>query len=536
MARFLFFLWGLLLAFPVGAGPLPADRAFVFSASLNQDQELVLQWDIAPGYYLYRDRISLTPLKGKKFLPETIVLPEGISHRDEIHGHYQIFSDSVQVPVVLKGVSRGILQLDIAYQGCSSDGFCYTPIRKTLNVDLSKVVAPALLDPYVHSADEVAESNLGGDQIEHFLTGNRFLMVLGFLGLGLLLAFTPCVLPMVPILSAIIVGQRRANAHLKPRSFLLSLTYVAGMAITYAFAGVVIALIGRNIQSALQQPWVLILFSGVFILLALSLFGLYELQLPVRWQRQLGKLTGRQQGGTFLGVFLMGCLSTLIVSPCVSAPLVGVLAFIGQTGDVWLGLLALASLGIGMGLPLLLIGLSAGHLLPRTGPWMTALERVFGVVMLGMAVLMLMRVFPVTGIAGGGGQKAVSSTLFTTVHSPAELDQGLREAHRAGRPVFLDFYADWCAPCVLMDRSVFSRADVQAALQPFSRLRVDLTAHRATDRQILQRFQQVGPPAMVFFDCSGRMMTHLTVSGETGAQTLLTRIQSTRQTSACQTL
>ena len=217
--------------------------------------------------------------------------------------------------------------------------------------------------------------------------------MLSFLGLGLLLAFTPCVLPMVPILSGIIIGHRKKN-HIRLKHFFLSLSYVSGMAITYAIAGVVIALIGSSIQAELQKTWVIVLFSSLFVLLALSLFGFYELQLPRRFQRHIATLSHKQSGGTYIGVFLMGCLSTLIVSPCVSAPLVGVLAYIGQTGDVILGTVALLALGIGMGIPLLLIGISADKILPKAGPWMVILERIFGFLMLGIAIWMLSRMIP----------------------------------------------------------------------------------------------------------------------------------------------
>lgn len=541
MMRFMkHFIWRVLLLLiltgPVAGGqstPLPADRAFVFSATLNQQQEVVLQWDIAPGYYLYRDKISFTPAKGDQLLPLVTQLPKGVPHSDTIRGTYQVYAHSLRVPLALKGVPKGVLRLDINYQGCSRAGFCYTPIRKILDVNLSEIKAPALLDAYVRSAGE-AESAPADNQAMRFLSGNRFIMVLGFLGLGLLLSFTPCVLPMVPILSAIIVGRQRRHEGEKSRAFLLSLAYVTGMAGMYALAGVLVALAGRNVQTALQQPLAVAFFSGMLVLLAMSLLGFYELRLPARWQHQLGVLTGRQKGGTFIGVFLMGALSTLIVSPCVSAPLVAVLGFIGQTGDVWLGVLTLTALGIGMGIPLLLIGASAGRLLPRTGPWMIFLERVFGVVMLLMAVWMLSRALP--GTMPAKGVQGAHSQLFTRVQSSAGLDEALKQAHSDGKPVVLDFYADWCLPCLRMERSVFTKRTVQQALRPFVRLRVDLTDNPAYGQVLLRRFQQVGPPAVIFFDCNGRLQTALSLAGEASTTQLMTRIQQTERMPACQAL
>lgn len=513
--------------------PLPADQAFQFSASLSQNHQLVFTWDIAPGYYLYRDRISFTPLSGGGLFPERVALPKGLSHPGLNGAPMQVYTHTLRVPLRLQGIPKGVLRLDIRYQGCSQSGFCYTPMHRRLDVNLSRVQGPALLDPFVQTADEMdrpSEEDLG---LTRFLSGNRFLMVLVFLGLGLLLSFTPCVLPMVPILSAIIVGGRRSGAEQKSRSFLLSLAYVAGMAGMYALAGILVALVGRNIQTALQQPAVIVVFSGILVLLALSLFGFYELQLPLGWQRRLGRLTHQQKGGSFVSAFLMGCLSTLIVSPCVSAPLVAVLGFIGGSGDVWLGLLALASLGIGMGIPLLLIGLSAGKLLPRTGPWMTALERFFGVVMLIMAVWMFSRALP---DKLSTDRPADGKALFVRIHSAEELDQALRQARRVGRPTLLDFYARWCIPCRRMDQTVFSAAAVRAVMQPFVRLRVDLTDNPAWGRVLLQRFQQAGPPAVLFFDCAGRLLTNLSLSGEVDAKHLMKHIQNTGQMLSCQVL
>ncbi len=559
--------------------PLPADKAFALSAYLDQDSQLILEWNIAPGYYLYRNQLKLGGV-GK------VQLPTGQLKHDMLHGNYQAYMGVLKIPVTSIITKRGVLHLNIDYQGCSSAGFCYTPIKKVLKIKVSSLTHPQNLNQYVESVGEnvkkTAESS--NDDILKFFDGRHLLFILfSFLGLGLLLAFTPCVLPMVPILSGIIVGQGKKQN--KKKSFFLSLAYVSGMAMTYAIAGVVIALIGSSIQAELQKPWVIVLFSGVFVLLALSLFGFFELQLPARFQRQVTELSNKQRGGHYIGVFLMGCLSTLIVSPCVSAPLVGVLAYIGQTGDVVLGALALLALGIGMGIPLLLIGISADKILPKAGPWMTLVERIFGFVMLGLAIWMLSRMIPgpislalwatlfvvsaiylavfsvplriqwftkgvavaalvygiilMVGALEGNddifypwaefktsAQMDSAKSVFKVIHSMDELEQEWARAKSIKQPVLLDFYADWCNSCVIMDRTVFSKEDVQAALEnKIIVLRVDLTKNDAFDRAIQKRFHVVGPPTIIFFNSQGQELTSLRIVGEVNAKKLLMQLE-----------
>jgi len=559
--------------------PLPADKAFALSAYLDQDSQLILEWNIAPGYYLYRNQLKLGGV-GK------VQLPTGQLKHDMLHGNYQAYMGVLKIPVTSIITKRGVLHLNIDYQGCSSAGSCYTPIKKVLKIKVSSLTHPQNLNQYVESVGEnvkkTAESS--NDDILKFFDGRHLLFILfSFLGLGLLLAFTPCVLPMVPILSGIIVGQGKKQN--KKKSFFLSLAYVSGMAMTYAIAGVVIALIGSSIQAELQKPWVIVLFSGVFVLLALSLFGFFELQLPARFQRQVTELSNKQRGGHYIGVFLMGCLSTLIVSPCVSAPLVGVLAYIGQTGDVVLGALALLALGIGMGIPLLLIGISADKILPTVGPWMTLVERIFGFVMLGLAIWMLSRMIPgpislalwatlfvvsaiylavfsvplriqwftkgvavaalvygiilMVGALEGNddifypwaefktsAQMDSAKSVFKVIHSMDELEQEWARAKSIKQPVLLDFYADWCNSCVIMDRTVFSKEDVQAALEnKIIVLRVDLTKNDAFDRAIQKRFHVVGPPTIIFFNSQGQELTSLRIVGEVNAKKLLMQLE-----------
>jgi thiol:disulfide interchange protein DsbD len=403
------------------------------------------------------------------------------------------------------------------------------------------------------------------DRLARLLGEQRFLAIPAFFGFGLLLAFTPCVFPMVPILSGLIAGQGASLT--RRRAILLSLTYVLAMAATYTVAGVLAALLGHNIQAWFQNPWAIGVFSGLFVLLALSMFGLYELQLPSHLQNRLVDWSNRQRGGHHAGVAVMGLLSALIVSPCVAPPLIGALTFIAVTGDVALGAAALFALSLGMGAPLLAIGASAGHWLPRAGHWMERVKAVFGVLLLGVALWLLERILPPTlamvlwatllivtasymgalqpvahgapawrtlvkglglvlliygilllvGVAAGGrdpwqplrgiGLMANAATeapapAFRRVKTAAEVDQAVRAA--GGRPVVLDFYADWCASCRELERDTFTDPEVRAALARMVTLRADVTAHDDADQALLKRFGVVGPPAILFFGPDGR--------------------------------
>jgi len=394
-----------------------------------------------------------------------------------------------------------------------------------------------------------------------------------FFGFGLLLAFTPCVFPMIPILSGIIAGQ---GAGLTTRkAFVLSLVYVLAMALTYTLVGVLAGLLGANLQAAFQNPWILTAFALVFVGLALSMFGFYELQLPSSLQSKLAELSNRQQGGTLIGVAIMGLLSALIVGPCVAPPLFGALIYIGHTGDALLGGLALFALSLGMGVPLILIGTSVGRYLPRAGAWMNTVKAVFGVALLGVAILMLERLLPpalamvlwalllicsavymgalnqlqpganawfklwkglglvlliygalmLIGAAAGGRDTlqplrglipggGVEQLGFKRIKSVADLERELAQARSDGQPVLLDFYADWCVSCQEMERYTFSDPSVMAELRRFVRLQADVTANDAEDRALIQgRFGLPGPPAILFFDRAGRELTHFRLVG-----------------------
>lgn len=552
------------------SSPLPADEAFVLSVYPNGSHQVIAEWRIAPGYYLYRDRLRISD--AAKQITK-IDLPQAEIKKDAIRGKYLAYSGILTVPILLKTISTNELKLRIDYQGCSQQGFCYPPIQKNISLRLAanNPTTPSTPFSLLTNQNEVQAAL----QSQHLAA-----LFLLFVGLGLLLAFTPCVLPMVPILAGIIIGQKQP-VHTK-KAFFLSCAYVLGMAITYALAGILAALLGSAIQTWLQKPWILVTFSGVFVLLAISLFGFYDLRLPKSFENRMTFWSRQQKSATYLGVLIMGILSTLIVSPCVTAPLVGVLIYIGQTGNILLGAITLFAMGLGMGLPLLAIGISAGKWLPKTGPWMEAVKKIFGILMLGMAIWLLSRIAPQTlivflwgmlllgtavflgfflphligwptlnrllgifvGISGmllmlgssvsGSNilstsqepkQTAATAThAFIVVHNNAQLNKELARAEVARKPVLLDFYADWCDSCLVMERRVFARENIKEALAGFVLLRADLSDNNADDEAMMKRFQVIAPPTVLFFDVKGRELTSQRIVGEVNAKEFLARL------------
>ncbi len=379
---------------------LDADVAFVFAPAIEDGNTLVARWTIAPEHYLYRDKFTfnLTDADGVRL--DTPRIPAGEEKDDEFFGRIQVFHDEVVVrlPLLRDNTAPTPMTLEAGYQGCAEAGICYPPMKKQVSFDLPDggaaapgatmaaapaAAAPAIADELISEQDRLAASLAGG---------NTLLTLSGFFIAGLLLAFTPCVFPMIPILSSIIVGQ--GHTLTTQRAFTLSSVYVLAMAVTYTVAGVLAGLFGSNLQAAFQDPWVLSTFAAVFVALAFSMFGFYELQLPSALQSKLTEVSNRQQGGTLTGVAIMGLLSALIVGPCVAPPLMGALIYIGQTGDPWLGGAALFALSLGMGGPLVAVGTAGGKLLPRAGHWMDVVKAVFGVMLLGVAVWMLERILP----------------------------------------------------------------------------------------------------------------------------------------------
>ncbi len=540
---------------------LEPDRAFVLSVVPTDPNTLLLRWDIAAGYYLYKDKIGLNLMDAPGVRIQAVDLPTGKAIEDEFFGRQEVYFHQADVITRLQGAVGGRdFALRVAYQGCAETGVCYSPITRILPVTLA--AAPAATVPPAVQPASTAPVEAEQDRMARLLIEQRFWALPAFFGFGLLLAFTPCVFPMAPILSSLIVGQGGRLHH--RRAFGLSLVYVLAMTLTYTAAGIGAALLGRNIQALLQNPWVLAGSSALFVALALSMFGFYELQLPERWRQQLTEPGAHRRGGNYLGVAGMGVLSALIVSPCVAPPLLGVLTVIAGAGDVVLGGGALFVLSLGMGAPLLLLGASAGRLLPRAGPWMEQIQIVFGVVLLAMALWLLERILPpavtmlawavllivcatymgafhtvetlasgwriivkglglvllvygillLVGLAAGGRDvlqplRGVSFStavgqeqpLFRPVKTLVELEQALRRAD--GRPIMLDFYADWCIACKEMEKYTFSHPDVRARLQDVVLLQADVTANDAAAQELLRHFAIFGPPATLFFGPDG---------------------------------
>lgn len=585
-------LSGILLCFFITVGfaeenklqPLPSSKAFTLSSYVDEQNQITFQWNIAPGYFLYQNKFNFTVSPSPDLNIGKINWPRWVIKTDFEGKKHPIYAGLIKLTVPLIGTFKGPIIIAIHYQGCSLNGFCYAPVVKYLHVNLSTIKPLQDLSKDVYASSNPEPFLSDQNRSEKIFAGhNLFFILFSFLGLGLLLAFTPCVLPMVPILSGIIVGhQKRISTR---HAFTLSLAYVLGMAITYAIAGILVAWIGSSIQTLFQKAWIIFLFSTLFVLLSLSLFGFYELQLPSRWQKHTTHLSNRLEGGTHFGVFLMGCLSTLIVSPCVSAPLVGVLAYIAQTGNMILGGSALLMLGLGMGIPLLVIGTSAGKWLPKAGVWMDLIKKLFGIIMLGVAIWMLSRILSgsmilmlwslltigsgvyfgvfygstaklrlslrvlssivivygiilMFGAALGNsdpfhpwaeGNVSNQDSYFIIIKNKDDLIQKLNDAKINKKPVILDFYAKWCASCIKMDKTVFNQASVRTALNDFVLLRADITENNTFDQSLLKQYHVIAPPEIVFIDKNGIIIKSEQIVGEVSAAELLNSIQKIKR-------
>jgi len=560
---------------------LPPDQAFALSIDACDSHKLIASFKVTPDYYLYRDKITFS-IADKKTKIARVNLPTGESKNDPNFGLIEVFHQSFQAEILLAESNPAApLIIDASYQGCSDKGLCYPPIEKRLTVNLTQF-ACASAEP---TPPSIASPNENTRIANVLKQGDFWLIVSFFFGAGLLLAFTPCVFPMIPILSGIIVGRGHKITRL--HAFILSLTYVLGMALTYAAAGIAAGLSGELISNALQTPLVLGSFAVVFVLLSLSMFGFYELQLPSTLQSRLSNTGNKLHGGHLSGVFAMGALSAIIMSPCVAAPMAGALLYIGKTQDALLGGTALFALALGMGAPLLAIGTSAGAFLPKAGAWMESVKRIFGMVMLALAIWIISPVIPLTaqmllwaslliftaiylhaldalphdasgwrklwkglgilllllgvayliGALSGArdilrplgnitrSNAEVPATLrFERIKSSAELDARIAQAN--GKTVMLDFYADWCVSCKEMERFTFSDAAVQAKLKDTLLLQADVTANDAEDKALLQRFQLFGPPATLFFDAQGKELADFRVTGYQDAAQFLQSLQS----------
>lgn len=566
----------LLSSLGIEAGTQPkflkVDEAFVLDSE-QQGDKLLLSLRIADGYYLYRHRFSF---QGQNLAFDAPELPAGTEHEDDFFGKTRIYYQEVQIPVTLTEVGQQA-SLKLSYQGCT-DGLCYPPTDKLIEVQ-PIAATPAVSAAGAASADPAtAPASSQQDRLAAALGSQGFwLSIAAFFALGLGLAFTPCVFPMYPILTGIIAGAgQRLSTR---RAFLLSFVYVQGMAVTYTLLGLVVASAGLKFQAALQHPYVLIGLSVMFVLLALSMFGLYTLQLPSSLQTRLSGLSNRQQGGSVAGVGIMGMISGLVCSPCTTAPLSGALIYVAQSGDLWLGGAALYALSLGMGLPLLLLGTSGGKLLPRAGAWMDVIKQLFGFALLAVPVLLLSRLWSeqVTSLLWLGWGLLLCGYLYhhqqrqphsigrslcgfvlllammgavvaardlllpdqrpqasTQTEAPPFIriktldDLRTQLAAARGKPVLLDLYADWCVACKEFEHKTFSDPAVRARFNDMVLLQADVTANDDVDVELLNGLNVLGLPTLIFFDSAGNEVSGQRVTGFMGPAEFLGQLDKLR--------
>jgi len=546
---------------------LPVEKAFVFTSERLESGETQLYWQITDGYYLYQKRLKFDGLPADK----QPVLPEGEAHSDEFFGEQQVYRQGLELKIPAGATG----QIKVGFQGCADAGLCYPP--QTQVVDLGGQAD-------VPAAGQAADQALASSLQQRALGWS----LLVFFGLGLLLAFTPCSLPMLPILAGLIVGSGASPK----RGFALAGSYVVSMALVYAAMGVLAALLGANLQALLQNPWLLGAFAAIFVVLALPMFGFFELQLPVAVRDRLENVSRNQRGGSLVGAGVLGALSGLLVGPCMTAPLAGALLYIAQSGNAVHGGLILFALGIGIGVPLLLLVTVGNRFLPKPGAWMNLLKGIFGFLFLATALLMLRPVLDeslwvglcgallliaaysawkqsegfgrvahlfgasslllglwgsllVIGAAGGSDDlfkplqvfRASSSAVtalptghaaFTTLKDPAALQRELDAAQAQGQWVLLDYYADWCVSCKVMEKQVFGKTEVMQALRDVRLLRLDVTADNAASRELLGRYKVPGPPSLLWIGADGAERRSQRITGEVDAETFLQRWAITR--------
>ena len=542
---------------------LPVGKAFTFTSERLASGETQLYWQIADGYYLYQQRMKFDGLAQQP------VLPQGEAHSDEFFGEQQVYRQGLEVKLPADATG----QVKLGWQGCADAGLCYPP--QSITVDLGG-------NPAVAATAEAQDQSLASGLQQRSLGWS----LLVFFGLGLLLAFAPCSLPMLPILAGLVVGSGASPR----RGFALASSYVVCMALVYAALGVMAALAGSNLAALLQTPWILGSFAALFVILALPMFGFFELQLPAFLRDRLDNVTRKQSGGSLVGAGVLGALSGLLVGPCMTAPLAGALLYIAQSGNALHGGLILFAMGIGIGVPLLLLVTVGNRFLPKPGTWMNVLKGIFGFLFLATAVLMIRPVLDeslwlglwgvlalvmaycgwslareyglgakvlgagslvlglwgailVVGAAGGsddlwqplkvfGGSPAASAPTahdaFTTINDPAALQAQLDSAKAQGQWVLLDYYADWCVSCKIMEKQVFGKPEVMAALKDVRLLRLDVTADNAASRELLGRYKVPGPPSFVWIGPEGEERRAQRITGEVDAAAFLQRWTQTR--------
>ena len=578
MKSVLLFLLSLSIAFALPTFLMP-DEAFIPSAKTTKDMQIKVKIDLAEDIYLYEEKVEITLVDSIGINILSIKSPDGIPH-DGVSAFVESpeFLVSLKSDASIDGIKS--INLKVSYQGCSEQGLCYEPLSKifTLDIDSSVLLGkntPTKIDSskneiLIQVKEETKETELSEtDAIANTIKdGNIIVILLTFLGFGLLLALTPCVFPMIPIISGVIISHGKSISTRK--AFMLSVVYVLAMAVAYTIAGVLAGLFGANLQAALQTPWVIYSFSAVFVALAFSMFGFYELKLP---DSIVAKVSSAGNGGGYIGVGIMGFLSALIVGPCVAAPLAGALVYIGQTGDAVLGGMALFAMSIGMGLPLIAVGVSAGKFMPKPGMWMTMVSVIFGVMMLGVAIWMLERIVDeyitmllysilgigfsiylgalekgihifkksiavvlfiysvalLIGVLAGSTNfakpleflkpQSVTSMVqtdtqhaeFAKVTSIQELDSIISQSK--GKKIILDFYADWCTSCIELEEVTFADANVKTKLDEFILIQADVTLNDTNNKKLTKKYGVFGPPAILFFNENGELLQSKTIIG-----------------------
>ncbi len=576
MKKWLLFFFALIASSLSQATPLAAAEVFLLEVKPLDPNTFSLHWQIKPGYFLYRDRIKLTtPADSNAHIGE-IRFPQAKQKTNSQGQKEWVYGRQLTLGIAVLGQSPGETLLTVHYQGCADEGFCYPPETQQLKLTIDEhlaLTAVSLEAPLVSSSPLQPTTN-----IEQILANQHWLVIISsFFGFGLLLSFTPCILPMVPVLSGIIVGQ---GATLSTRkAFLLSLSYVLSMSITYAIVGAIVALVGANLQIIMQSPWAISIFSILFVVLAFSMFGFFELRLPLAWQAKMAKTSLSFGGGHYLGAAAMGSLSTLILSPCITAPMIGVLSYIAHSGNIILGSLTLFFLSLGMGTPLLLIGSSAGKWLPKAGSWMTIVKAFFGFMLIAVAIYLMSRIIPAGLSMVLWGSLFVFAAIFSEVFKPTltALDKcrqasglvlfiygvliiiggamgnsnpfqplttremtsyqssptpalkTLKQVKQAienakGKPVMLDFYADWCTSCKVMEHTTFSDPVVQKALANVVILKIDLSANSKQNQALLNYFKVVAPPTFIFFNREGKELVNARLVGELGPAAFLQQL------------
>lgn len=562
---------------------LPVHEAFRPGIVAVEDQQIRLQFDITPEYYLYRHRLKFE-LEDSDASIAAVTLPDGLQKTDEFFGDVEVYYDRLEVLLEIEPGNRAPQSLRVEFQGCADAGLCYPP----------ETVLLALDGKGSSTAARLGDTNRGGADpspggMQSVLSGDNFALALALFFLaGLGLTFTPCVLPMLPIMSSLVLGRQNID---RLRAFILAVSYVLGMAISFALVGALIGVFGAalNIQARLQSPWVLGTFAVFFVIFALAMFGLFDLRLPAFMREPLEKLGSRTRGGSIAGAATMGVLSTLVVSPCISAPLAGALVYISTTGDALGGAASLFALALGMGLPLLVVALFGSALLPRSGPWLNNVKQVFGFGLLGVAIWLLERMLPgpltlalwaalaaglavqlgvlermarsgtgrlvqtlgllsalyaaaaLAGALGGGADPlrplapftangsataASSSGFFTTVTDQAGIERELEQARALERPAVIELYADWCISCKVIEREVINHPQVRQQLESFVRIKLDLTDNTPDQRAWLGKQSLFGPPAFLFFDTQAQEVAGLRVQGEIDRSAFMERLRA----------